>query len=785
MTAREDWDRGRAFLPDAAGRVAPYWLHEEDRREDEALPALAAAECALAQRVHDTRAVLWGEDPPGRHSVGFPVEHGGAVVAVLVIGEPEPFRRPAMVVDMVRQAAVQISHVVERERAAHELAAARDAAMEGSRQKSEFLATMSHEIRTPTNGVIGLNDLLLRTALDAEQLRLAQGVQVSGRALLSLVDDVLDFSKIEAGRLELEEVDFDVRAVLDQVAAVLGAPARARGLDLVVSCHPGVPAALRGDPTRLAQVVTNLGSNAVKFTEEGRVTVETRTVPVTGAAASDDEVVLHVEVVDTGVGIEAEHQESVFHRFVQADASTTRRFGGTGLGLAICREIVQALGGEIGLESVPGEGSRFWFTARFRPAEGGDAGLEDRRARERLAGRRVLVVDDDEGDRLILCEQVGWWGMRWESVSGVADALARVDAAQAAGDPFALVLLDLAVPDGFELAAAIRARDDLGDLRLVLLSSSLPPARERLEAAGIAAAVTKPVLTSTLRALVLQQVDAGPAPEGPPAAGPRRPVLVAEDNPVNHMVAAGLLEALGHDSEAVDDGVAAVHAVRRAHERGDRAAYSAVLMDLQMPRLDGFAAAREIRALEAAHGAPRVPIIAMTASALAGERDRCLAAGMDDFLTKPVDPRALAEVVRRWMSGAGEDGGDGEGDGDGEGAAAEVDLERLDMLRDLTDDHAYLDRVIGRFVTSSADLHDRVCRAVADGDAPALRQAAHSLKGSATNLGLVALGEHALGLEECGTDGRLERAADLLPGLATAVERGRAALLDYRATWAG
>ncbi len=741
--------------------------------------------------------------------VAFPVNLPDEVAAVGVISSETPIERPAMIRSVLTQAGGQLARVAERDRASAALAEARDVALEANRLKSDFLATMSHEIRTPLNGVIGLNDLLLRTELDADQQRLATGIQVSSRALLGLINDVLDFSKIEAGHLELEQMDFDLRGVLDQVASVLGEPARARGLDLLVGCDADVPAMLAGDPTRLAQVLTNLGSNAVKFTEAGHVTLRVSLAddePASAPGADGDDprsVRLLVQVTDTGVGIPAAQREAIFDPFAQAEASTTRRFGGTGLGLAICREIVAALGGEIGVDATDTGGSRFWFTAWFRPASGEGVSAEDRRAREALAGHRVLVVDDNEQHRMILSEQVGWWGVHCTSVTSVAEAMEALRAAGPGG--YDLVLLDLAMPerDGFDLAAEVRASPELGAIVLVMLSSTLPPGAARLREAGIAGGLTKPVLASTLRALLLRYL----APEevsatvvaslprlatvGDPAEDERdaeRPrVLVVEDNPVNQMVAAGLLDGLGYDSDVVDDGDTALQAL----DPDSWGRYRAVLMDLQMPRMDGVTATRALREREAAAaGGGRLPVIAMTASVVRGERERCLEAGMDDFVAKPVDPRALASVMDRWLlPGERASATDGRAPGAEGGPTAGAPVEggpldhgRLEMLRELDDGGEYLVRVIDRLETNHLTQLASVADAVTSGDPVALRSAAHALKGTMTNIGLTRVGEIALELEQLGAAGLVTGAAERLPALRVAVEEGVAALLAYRQT---
>ncbi len=843
ILATGDWQRARAFRPDPGGGLpVPLYVNEEDWRADEADPETLPAERALAARVVEEVRIIWSETAwHGGPMVAFPISVPGELIAVGVISSTTPIERPDMIRAVLTQAGSQMARVAERDRAAAVVAEARDDAMEASRLKSDFLATMSHEIRTPLNGVIGLNDLLLHSQLDMDQQRLVTGIQVSSRALLGIINDVLDFSKIEAGHLELEEVDFDPRSVLDQVSAVLGESARARGLDLMVGCDASVPAVLSGDPTRLAQVVTNLGSNAVKFTESGSVVIR---VSRSGAAEQDGDprtVELCAEVTDTGVGLSAEQLETIFDPFAQADASTTRRFGGTGLGLAICREIVTALGGRLGASSDgEGHGSRFWFTARFKPADGHEVSAEDQRARAALSGRRVLVVDDTEHNRLILSEQLGWWGVHCSTVSSVAEALEALRVAGPGGHD--LVLLDLAMPerDGFDLAAEVRAHPEFGEVPLVMLSSTLPPEAARLREAGVAGSLTKPVLASTLRALLLRYLAPDSSPASSAASLPasamldreperhRSRVLVVEDNPVNQMVASGLLDAIGYDSDVVDDGDSALQAL--AAGSPDR--YGAVLMDLQMPRMDGFEATRALRDLERERDgvtAP-LPVIAMTASAIQGERERCLEAGMDDFLTKPVDPRALAALMDRWLAPpaagqgvpgapAGERGHDGvvnpvaKGGSGGPAGPREratpadplsvapdeepelappaprprgpLDRDRLEMLRELDEGGDYLRRVIDRFATNRAGLVAAVGDAVADGDPGVLRSAAHSLKGTLTNLGLVHAGEIAFELEELGTVGTVVGADERLPDLRAATEEGLTLLLAYRATLDG
>jgi PAS domain S-box-containing protein len=788
----DDWERARGFVPAADGHgVVPLYLNDEDRDDDAAMPDVLRNEQTLADRAFHEGEPVWDD---ARLTIAFPVSVADEVCAVVTIASAPPLFRHDMITSMVEQVAVQLGRVAERERAERELAAARDAAMEASRQKSEFLATMSHEIRTPLNGVIGLNDLLLRTPLSRDQLRLASGVQVASRALLGVINDVLDFSKIEAGKLQLERLDFEVRAVFDQVSSLLAEPARSKGLELVVSCHPDVPEVLAGDPTRLAQVLTNLGSNAVKFTEAGDVFIR-----ATAESLPAGRTLLRVQVADTGVGIEEANIGALFDPFTQADASTTRLYGGTGLGLAISREIVEALGGDIGLAPNPGGGSIFWFTAVLDEPVGPGSNPDDEYARSWLGGHRVLVVDDNAHSRQVLQEQLAWWGIRASVAGSAAEGLEALAASADEGDLYESVLLDLDMPgrDGLDLAREIRDSPTYDAVTLLALTSTSVPDAAQAEACRIAECLAKPVLSSGLRAALQRQLaGVGPRPSDGPAdreePESRHRVLVVEDNPVNQMVAVGLLESLGYVAETADDGVVAL-------ERMARAEYDAVLMDVQMPRMDGYAATREIRLAEGR--SRRTPVIAMTAAAVEGERERCLAAGMDDFLTKPVDPTALRGALDRWLEhrAAGTDGcaeepappaAEPAAEATAGGSAAPeldgLDLGRLDELRDLDPgDTTYLDRAIGNFVSNTPETMTTIRETLREGDTTMLRQVAHKLAGGALNLGVTPAGRIAQRLELAVEGSDLSGAGSLVDELDAALTQGRAALLAYQASYSG
>jgi len=561
-------------------------------------------------------------------------------------------------VEMLEQISEILGVAAVRHWAELELKRARDGANSATKAKGQFLATMSHEIRTPMNGVLGMTQLLLDTELSGEQRDYAETIHTSANALLTIINDILDFSKIEAGKLDIEPVPFDLQIATSEVADLLAAKAEKQGIELVVRYVPGAARYLVGDPGRIRQILLNLGDNAVKFTSKGSVLLQ-----IEELGRDDEKAELKLSVHDTGIGIDKSSKEKVFESFGQADASTTRKFGGTGLGLSIARQLVSLMGGELGVDSVPGQGSTFWFTLILPLAPAPQNAPNE----ISLSGIRILVVDDGDVNRRVLREQLEGWRMRADTASSGKEGLERLREAASSGDPYQMAILDFLMPgmDGASLGRIIQSDAKISSTRLVLMSSSARRGDgQHMLQAGFSGFLVKPARGDTLRD-VLATVQAEPrgarspdrqlvtrysvaeakaATSTPKSERPRDiyRVLVAEDNIVNQKVAMAMLQTLGCRVDVAANGQEAVNMLSRL-------SYDIVFMDCQMPELDGYEATASIRDEEGS--ARHTPIVAMTASALPEDRERCLKAGMDDYISKPVTKERLLEVLQQWAGG--------------------------------------------------------------------------------------------------------------------------------------
>ena len=662
------------------------------------------------------------------------------------------------------------------QRHVHELAAAREKALEGTRAKSEFLATMSHEVRTPMNGVLGMTGLLLETPLTPDQRHLASTVRSSAEALLTILNDILDFSKIEARKLEFETIDFDLHLAIDETLDLVDAKARAKGLELTNLIHHNVPTNLRGDPGRLRQILLNLVNNALKFTAKGSITVQVELVE-----EQANRVKLRFEVQDTGIGIPVDVQSRLFQPFNQADNSTTRKYGGTGLGLAISKDLVEYMKGDIGLESRVDRGSTFWFTVELekQPIS------QDRWAQIDLHGRKVCCIDDHPTNRHLLARYVEDWGMEWGTAATPSEGLSILVEAEREGLPFDVAIIDMEMPgmDGLTLARLIKSHPKLAPIRLILLSSASTQEPEATyREAGFCAVLPKPVRKANLYHALAASLELDHSKDMTEPATfdahretlleclptPSTRILVADDHSVNQQLAVLMLERLGHHVDVVANGLEAVQAI-------DQVPYGIIFMDCQMPEMDGYQATQEIRKLE--KGRRHTPIIAMTANAMRGDREKCLESGMDDYISKPLKRETLVTILLKWLPSVSIPEESAQQPSSPQGVSSDsplltpedfyradeihpelsniptaIDLNTLEELKGLGG-LPLLSKMAQQFILDATQCITDMELAVQQGDLHGLATVAHGLKGMARNIGAMRLGDICHDVEACNCKG--------------------------------
>ena len=707
---------------------------------------LPATECRIYQAfqkgepIHVDDEVLWRAD-----LTCFPAEYWSY-----------PVRREGETIGSV----VTFLDITDRKRAQQGMLKAKEAAEAANQAKSRFLANMSHEIRTPMNGVIGMAGLLLDTKLTAEQRQYAEIVRTSGEALLAVVNDILDFSKIEARKLGLETVDFDLHTVLEYAVGVLVAKASEKMVELTCEVEPGVSCRLRGDPGRLRQVLVNLMGNAVKFTPQGEITLRVRT-----EREDARNVTLRFSVRDTGIGFPQDRASTLFEPFVQGDGSRTRRYGGTGLGLAISKQLVEMMGGRIWVESKEDKGSTFRFTATFERQP--PAAMESIDVSRNLEGMKILVVDDNATNRAMLCRLLGYWGCRPEGTGEGRSALAILRRAAQAADPFSTALVDMSLPGipGEDLGRKIKEDPQLMSINLILMTGFGQQCdRAHLQSWGFAGQVSKPVWDHTLRDVLrpagpVEGASSKQVVEGTPRLStanmpyPAR-ILVAEDNLTNQAVAVAMLNKLGYRADLAANGSEAIQTLREAD-------YDVVLMDCEMPEMDGYEATRRIRQHATGARNPCIPVIAVTADAMSGDKEKCLQAGMSDYLPKPIEPRKLAAVLEKWL--VPQVGAEINAPIVDSSLAGKAVFSKEGLLSRLMGDQRLAGTILAGFLDDAPRQLCELKSKLEAKDAEGVRRQAHALKGAAATVSAGVLVELSLKAEHAASVGDLSSVQSVLP----------------------